>query len=117
LQGREVLPVIALIPLVAGEIVYRHRASWPQRPAASLLLGGTIAVIALLQGYAWWYSARVAAGQPRAILFYAHAVWSPPLGWLPWVALAALGTVALLGFAATEALDRASGRRLSHLSG
>jgi hypothetical protein len=113
LQGREVLPVLGLIPLVAGEVVYRHRASLMAPRVSALALGAVIGLIALFQGYAWWYSARAAARAPGTIRFYAHAVWSPPLGWLPWVALAALGTVALLSFAATEALDRSNDRRLS----
>ncbi len=105
LEAREVLPPLMLIPLLAGEVIFRHRAVLTGRRSARLALSGAIALIALFQAYAWWLSARAAAGAPGTIRFYAHATWSPPLGWMPWIALAALGTIALLGFAATEAIN------------
>ncbi|MBV9716254.1 MAG: DUF2142 domain-containing protein [Solirubrobacterales bacterium] len=104
LQGREVLPPLLLIPLVAGEVVSRRSSIIAQRRSARLALGGALAVLAVFLGYAWWYDARAVAGAPHTIRFYAHAIWTPPIGWLPWVALAALGTLALLAFASTEAL-------------
>jgi len=108
LEGREVLPPLLLIPLVAGEVIFRHRASLTRGRSAQLALSATIALIAVFQGYAWWISARAAAGAPHAIRFYAHATWSPPLGWGPWIAAAGLGTAALLTFAAGEARGRSA---------
>ena len=104
LQGREVLPALTLIPLVAGELIARRVAQRSFRRSASLALSAAIALMAIFQAYAWWFNGRATAGAPGAIRFYAHAIWSPPLGWLPWTAMAVLGTAALLGFAATEAL-------------
>jgi hypothetical protein len=101
MQGRQVLPVLALIPLLAGELVRRDRARRPSRAGPGVLpvaIGG----IAILQGYAWWYDARDVAGAPGALRFYAHATWSPPLGWIPWIVVAALGVLALLAFAVTS---------------
>ena len=109
LQGREVLPPLMLIPLVAGEVIYRRHSAVSQRRSAQLALSVAIALMALFQAYAWWYSARTAAGAAHTIRFYAHATWTPPFGWLPWIASAGLGTVALLIFAATEALARPLG--------
>jgi hypothetical protein len=103
LQGREVLPPLMLIPLVSGEVIFRRGAGGTQKRLAPLGLSGAIVLIAVFQAYAWWISARVAAGAPGTIRFYAHARWSPPLGWWPWIAAAALGTVAMMIFAATEA--------------
>lgn len=106
LQGRQVLPVLALIPLTAGELIRRHRERLATAPASWALAIG-IGGIALLQGYAWWYDASDVAGAPVTLRFYAHARWSPPLGWIPWILVAALGVIALLVFAAgARSLDR-----------
>jgi Predicted membrane protein (DUF2142) len=103
LQGRQVLPILVLIPLVAGELAGRHMAGRsPARPRWPL--GGALALIAVLQAYAWWYNARNVAGAPDTVRFYAHALWSPPLGWVPLIVMVALGTISLLGFAVREAL-------------
>jgi Predicted membrane protein (DUF2142) len=104
LQAREVLPPLLLIPLVAGDVVYRNRARIAYRQSAQAVLGATIALLAVFQAYAWWYDARDVAGAPGTIRFYAHASWSPPGGWLPWIAFALAGTAALLAFAAIEGL-------------
>lgn len=104
LQGREVLPVLMLIPLVAGEVVSRNSSRIEHRWSASTVLGVAIGLVAVFQAYAWWCDARIVAGAPGTIRFYAHASWSPPMGWLPWIAAAGVGTVALLGFAAAEGL-------------
>jgi Predicted membrane protein (DUF2142) len=106
LQGREVLPPLMLIPLVAGELVYRNRRTVADQRPARLAFGGFVAVIAVFQAYAWWISARAAAGTPGTLRFYAHAKWIPPLGWAPWIAAAGVGTVALLAFAAGEVAQR-----------
>jgi hypothetical protein len=98
LQGREVLPVLTLIPLVAGEVLYRNSSAIAERGSARALLGGVIALVAAVQAYAWWYDGRIVAGS-------GGTTWSPPLGWLPWAGLVALGTAALLAFAAAEAID------------
>jgi hypothetical protein len=109
LQGREVLPPILLIPLVAGELIFRNSPVWADRRWARLTFGGIVAIVAVFQAYAWWISARAAAGAPGTLRFYAHATWSPPLGWAPWIAAALLGTLALLAFAAGEVLGRPPG--------
>jgi Predicted membrane protein (DUF2142) len=122
MQGRYVLPVIVLIPLVAGELIRRHTDRLPLRAKPRLARGSLIVLIAGFQAYAWWYDASNVAGAPRGLRFYAHAAWSPPLGWLPWTAVAALGTLALLAFAATETFGRSgpglapAGRPIGHAS-
>ncbi len=107
-QGREVLPVLMLIPLVGGEIVGRKSAAFRDRRWPAVAMSLAIALIAGFQAYAWWVSARVAAGAPNTIRFYAHASWSPPLGWAPWIAAAGLGAVAMLAFGACDAIARRS---------
>lgn len=102
IQGREVLPPLLLIPMVSGEVIYRQRAERWQGRTARLGVAGVIAFVAGFQGYAWFISARAAAGGADHVRFYLHAAWSPPLGWLPWIVLAALGTLALFLFALGE---------------
>jgi hypothetical protein len=101
MQGRYALPVLAVIPMLGGEVAERAR-----RPAsthgASLLVGVAIAVVAVAQLAAWWINARQTAGAPNAHWFLSHAVWSPPLAWWPWTLLVLLGTGALLGAAVTH---------------
>ena len=108
LQGREVLPVLLVIPLVAGELVNRRIAPLAHRQSAQLALGVALAVTAGFQAYAWWYNGRTVT-TPSG--FYAHATWTPPLGWLPWVVIAALGTASLFAFAVSEGAGAARLRR------
>jgi hypothetical protein len=100
MQGRYVLPALVLIPLVSGEIAYRHVDRLARARLAGAGLAGALALIALLQGYSWWYAARDAAGTTGSVNLFAHAAWKPPLGWVPWIALAGVGCIALLVFAA-----------------
>ena len=76
---------------------------------ARLATGGAIAVIAVLQGYAWWVSAAAAAGGiGHGLDPFTHPLSSPPLGWAPWIIAAVAGTGALLGLAVTAAAERPS---------
>jgi ABC-type multidrug transport system fused ATPase/permease subunit len=107
LQGRYMLPVLVLPPLVAGEVIRRHDARIPLR-IARWLAPAVLALIASFQLFAWDVAARNAAGTPHSVWFISHASWHPPLGWWPWASLAILGTAALLAAAATGAGSRSS---------
>ena len=101
LQGRYVIPELALIPLVSGEVIYRSRSRIPpthREPSAAACL----AITGGLQLVAWWTAASHAAGNPSKLWFMNHATWSPPLGWWPWTTLAALATIMLLIGAAAQ---------------
>ncbi len=102
LQGRYVLPAMVLIPLVAGEVIHKRRehTTLASHRLPPLIPGCVAALVAAFQAYVWWFNARAAAGAPDTIRFYVHATWSPPLGWLPWIAVAAIGSTSLLTFAA-----------------
>jgi hypothetical protein len=106
LQGREVLPVLMMLPLCAGELINRRRSVLASLPGMRICLGAIFALVAAVQAYSWWYSARAAAGAPLFLRFYAHATWQPIGGWTPWIVGAAAGTVALFIFAASASLDR-----------
>jgi hypothetical protein len=103
LQGRYVLPILVLAPLVAGYLLARdvQARAVPSRVERAAI-GGAIALVAVLQGLAWWINARAYAGNTNAHSLLSRPRWSPPLGWLPWIVLAALGMVALLGAAGLE---------------
>jgi hypothetical protein len=95
LQGRYVLAVSAIVPLLAGEILVRHHERlWM---AVKRLLPLLIAAAAVTQFVAWWANARrFAVGRNGPRWFVTAAEWTPPWGWWPWLVLAASGTCLLL---------------------
>jgi uncharacterized membrane protein YjdF len=101
LQGRYMLPVLALVPLFAGEIVFGHQQRFP-RLVGHRVIAGVVAIIAGFQLLAWWIAASNAAGEPHTFWFFTHPTWSPPIGWWPWALLAILGSTALLTSAAWQ---------------
>jgi hypothetical protein len=119
LQGREVLGVLTLIPLICGEIVWRGRRSHKAPAGAQARLTARVPQLALLgfaafQAYAWWVNAHVSAWAqpgitpPAGVLSFVHdAHWAPPLGWSLWTVAAGVG-VLLLGLAAVTARARAA---------
>ena len=94
LQGRHILPILVVVPLLAGTVVAERL------PRPVLLVFGTIASVAaatLHLGGFWLAAQRYAVGLPARLWFLADAQWSPTLGWAPWLVLA---TVAVLALAA-----------------
>jgi len=114
LQGRYVLPAAVAVPVLAGELVHRHRDRVPVLVAragwAVVLLG-----VATIQLLAWLVNAhRNAIGAAGRLNFLVYGDWRPPLGWWPWLALAALGAGLLVAGGAREAWPErpaAPGRR------
>jgi hypothetical protein len=95
LQGRHMLPLLVALPILCGELAPRN--------AARRLLPEALAITALVQFIAWYVNARRSAvGTGGPLFFLGDAKWSPAGGWLPWVVLAALGSVALGGAAVTS---------------
>ena len=111
LQGRHVLPFLAIVPLLAGEALNRRRgrllASWLR-----LLAGIVPPVVAMIQAGAWYANARrYAVGSSHRATLLGHAAWAPPAGWLPWLAAVLLGGLCLGALALRLPTDRI-GRRL-----
>jgi hypothetical protein len=101
LQGRHVLPVVLVVPLLAGEVV--RRAGAPVR-----LVAGLGIVVAAVQALAWWANARrYAVGTEGPWWFLGRDDWAPPAGWLPWALLALLGAAAMAAALAPRPVRRA----------
>ncbi|HXD55741.1 MAG TPA: DUF2142 domain-containing protein [Solirubrobacteraceae bacterium] len=110
LQGRQLLPAMVLLPMCAGEVVYRSRAL---RPRASSFVYVTVACVATGQFAAWYVnSKRFAVGDSGPLWFLGHAAWSPPLGWGVWFAATLLAAMSL---AAAGLLDERAERRSARL--
>jgi hypothetical protein len=111
--GREYMPVLVAFPLLAGEVVYRHRARLSTRFAGVLMtLASTAGILHFL---AWYLNGRRAAvGTAGHLLFPADARWSPPLGWAGWITVAACGAL-ILAAASVSSLptrpDHSAGER------
>jgi hypothetical protein len=99
LQGRHVLPLLVVVPLIAGELIRAHAGVLSERLRRRLVTGvpAVVAVVHLLAFY--WAARRAAVGTDGPLVFLGDSGWSPPLGWVTWLAVAAAGAAALaLGF-------------------
>lgn len=106
LSGREVLPIIAMIPMAAGEVLYRGRPRVLGTRAGLRVLAAALLAIAVFQGYAWWINARTWSESPTDRLWFPdHAMWAPPLGWIFWIVLLLLAVVAMISFALFTAAE------------
>jgi hypothetical protein len=95
LQGRHVLPLLAVVPLVGGELLRAHAAALAERTRRWLvtvlpLVAGAVHLLAF-----YWAARRAAVGTDGPLVFLGDAGWTPPLGWVPWL-LAATAGAALL---------------------
>jgi hypothetical protein len=98
-QGRHVLPLFVVIPLMTGEILRRHATDVP-RLVARWLFPVTCVVAAGIQLLAWWEnSRRYAVGLHGSWWFLSSPQWSPPGGWILWTVVAA-GTASAAAVAA-----------------
>jgi len=101
LQGRHALPVLVIVPLLAGELLRRHR-DWISAQAMRALVVGSFAVAAIGHLLAlYWNARRSATGVDGPLLFLGDAEWSPPVGWGLWLAVAAAGAACLLAAGVT----------------
>jgi hypothetical protein len=113
LQGRYVLAFSLVVPLMAGEILVR-RCERLRTIRTGQCLVAIAAGAGLVQFVAWWTNARrFATGLDGPHWFLSSAEWTPPLGWWPWLILAAGGAY-LLPVAAI--VDLHQFRRKNHTS-
>lgn len=110
LQGRHVLPALALIPMLAGELLDRRAARRGDAVIWRSLAAASVAAIAVYQLLAWWHNAHYWAGTSASGPFLSHSTWSPPLGWTWWVLVLAAGALAMLAAAGLAAAQRLAAR-------
>jgi hypothetical protein len=102
LQGRHVLPLLIAVPLLAGEMLNRHRERADAR-AVRLLTTATAVAVALIQGGSWYINAkRYAVGGSGPAWFLSHPDWVPPLGWWAWLAATMLAGACLAAIAVLQ---------------
>jgi Predicted membrane protein (DUF2142) len=97
LQGRHVLPVLVVLPLLAGEGLYVNRASVAAERLRVPILTIPVAC-ALMQLVAWYVNAkRYAVGGSGPEWFLGRAAWIPPAGWWTWLTTAVIASACLAG--------------------
>ncbi len=107
LEGRYVLPILAITPMLAGDVIESARGRLDEVGVAGLWRAGLVA-FALFQLGAWWVNAHHYA---RLGLLGAGTLWSPPLGWRFWLVVALLGAAAIAIAAASARPAAARGRQ------
>jgi hypothetical protein len=105
LQGRHVLPIVALVPIWSGVVVAERLR--PRLFAVAVRVAAVVLPLVVLVGL-YLNAKRYAVGLgptsgPR--WFVTAAQWTPPLGWYPWLVLA-VGGCGLLGVAWVRVLGR-----------
>jgi len=108
--AREVMPPLLLIPLAAGEVIYVRRAVLERHRWARPCLAAMVVSLVLFQAYAWAFNRNRA---PHDVTLLPKAVFTPPLGWTPWVALAAVGIAMMLAFVALDVLGPPRRRQIA----
>ena len=91
IQGRYILPILAVAPMLAGDAIEGARSRRVQLRVVGLWRPCLVG-FALFQLVAWWINAHHYA--PSGLLA-AAGLWSPPLGWKVWLVVAILGAAAI----------------------
>jgi hypothetical protein len=108
-QGRWVLPVVTMIPVMLSSQWWRARARLGAAQPKNLTIG-VAATAALVHAIALWASARrYAVGVQGPVQFLGHSQWSPPMGWLPWLGAGSLACVGVVGAAIVSVRSNAVG--------
>jgi hypothetical protein len=112
LQGRHVLPLLAVVPLIAGDLVREHAAELSERLRRGLVsaIPPAVAAVHLLAFY--WAARRAAVGTDGPLVF-THSGWSPPLGWVVWLVVAGLGAALVAAASRGARASTSSGGRPS----
>lgn len=94
LQGRHVLPLCVVVPLIAGEVIRSHATGLARLERAVIPV--LFAAAAAVQALCFYAASRFAAvGGDGPWWFVGGDGWSPPLGWAIWLVVAAGGVVLL----------------------
>ena len=96
LQGRHILPIVAAVPLLGGEMLLRYCARIDPRLLGRATAAALVAV-AIIQPLAWYVNAkRYAVGGSGPVWSLGSAAWSPPGGGWPWLVVVVRAVAALL---------------------
>ncbi len=90
-EGRYVLPILAVTPMLAGDVIEGARSRLDGIGFAGFWRVCVVG-FALFQIGAWWVNAHDYA---RRGLLAEPALWSPPLGWRFWLVVAVIGAAAI----------------------
>jgi hypothetical protein len=106
LQGRHMLPMFMVLPLLSGVVLVERLREGGLGAVVPRLFVIVALVAGLIQATSLYINARrYAVGLNGPMWFLDEARWAPPLGWVPWLLLAALGAAGLTWFAATSGRD------------
>jgi len=96
MQGRYVLPLVVVVPLLAGEVLARDHGRFAVLRRAPLF--PVVASAAAAAHFAGWAvnARRAAVGIFGPLWFSGHSQWQPPLGWGPWLVVTATGSLLLV---------------------
>ena len=98
LQGRHVLPILAVVPVWSGVVLAERLRP---RVFGIAVRAGAVALPLVVVAGLYLNAMRYAIGlrpDEGPVWFVPAAQWSPPLGWYPWLTLSVVGAV-LLGVA------------------
>jgi hypothetical protein len=95
LQGRHVLPILAVVPIWSGVVLAERLRP---RVLGIAVRAGAIALPLVVVAGLYLNAMRYAIGlrpDEGPVWFVPAAQWSPPLGWYPWLVLSVTGAVLL----------------------
>jgi hypothetical protein len=109
LQGRYFLGLAVVVPLLAGETVFRNRirlagAKLARLPAVVAVMAGSAHLVA------WYWNARqYAVGSDGPLWFLGVSDWTPVGSWYPWSLAALAGSALVVGSGLGVSLPRRRG--------
>lgn len=96
LQGRHMLPLFTLLPLLAGAVLVERLQQARRRDLVRRALVAAGVIVGVVQLVAVYINAeRYAVGRSGPLWFLGHSQWAPTGGWIPWLLLAALASLGL----------------------
>jgi hypothetical protein len=96
IQGRHLLPLFLFCPLLGGVAVAERLQRAGLTDALRRLFVGVTLFVGLLQFVALYANAhRYAVGMNGPAFFLNNAQWVPRFGWLPWLLLGVVASIAL----------------------
>ena len=106
LQGRHLLPFFMVVPLLAGAVVSETVGRIRPDVVRRVFLLAAVFLPLIQLGALYFNARRYAVGPQRSYLFLGHSLWSPGLGWAPWLGLGLIAAVVLAVVAVRSAPGR-----------